>query len=261
MASLPMSMRIGAFVVIPVVLGAGVLALQGAQHAPEAIVAAPHRGAGPLDPVGEMQPSENGGTLPPDHPPIGAAAMGGTLPPNHPSIGAGAMGGTLPPDHPSIGGGASPHGALPPSASEPPALVWKMPASWQEAPSPSTMRLATYHAPGGVEVSVSRAGGETEANIQRWIAQFDDVGHEGRVEKTVRGLHVVTVDVAGTYVGGGMTMGASADPKPHWAMVGAIVESPSAPYFFKMTGPAAAVGAARPAFDHLVDSIAPIAPT
>ena len=65
------------------------------------------------------------------------------------------------------------------------------------------MRLATYHASGGVEVSVSRAGGTTEANIQRWIAQFDDVGRDARAEKTVRGLHVVTVDIAGTYVGGG----------------------------------------------------------
>jgi hypothetical protein len=40
-------------------------------------------------------------------------------------------------------------------------------------------------------------------------------------------------------------------------MVGAIVETPSLPYFFKMTGPAAAIRAARPAFDRLVDGVAP----
>jgi hypothetical protein len=41
-------------------------------------------------------------------------------------------------------------------------------------------------------------------------------------------------------------------------MVGAVVESRSPPYFFKMTGPAAAVHAARAAFDHLVDGITPM---
>ncbi len=97
----------------------------------------------------------------------------------------------------------------------------------------------------------------TEANIQRWITQFDDVGRQGRTEKTVHGLHVVTVDVAGTYVGGGMAMGGAADAKPDWALVGSIVEGVSPPYFFKMTGPAAAVRAARPAFDRLVDNLTP----
>jgi hypothetical protein len=135
--------------------------------------------------------------------------------------------------------------------------VWKMPATWQEAPNPNAMRLATYRAPGGVEVSVSRAGGETEANVQRWIAQFDDVGREARVEKTVRGLHVVTVDFAGTYVGSGMAMGAPVESKPGWALAGSI-ESRSPSYFFKMTGPAAAVRAARPVFDRFIDGITPM---
>lgn len=240
-----MQMRLGAFIVIPVVLGAGVLALQGAERAPDAAASPSHGASEPLAPAGEMLPAENGEMLPPNHPPIGAAGMGQTLPPNHPPIGA----------------AASPPGSPPPATDGPPALVWKMPAAWQEGQNPNAIRLATYHAPGGVEVSVSRAGGDTEANILRWNAQFDDVGHQGRVEKTVRGLHVVTADVAGTYIGGGTAMGAPADPRPHWALVGAIVESPGAPYFFKMTGPAAAIRAARPAFDRMVEGITPIAPT
>jgi hypothetical protein len=132
-----------------------------------------------------------------------------------------------------------------------------MPPAWQEAPSPNAMRLATYRVPGGVDVSVSRAGGATEANLQRWIAQFDDVGREERAEKTVHGLHVVTIDVAGTYVGGGVSMAGPAEPRHDWAMLGAVVESDGPSYFFKMTGPAVGVRAARAAFDHLIDSIAP----
>jgi hypothetical protein len=148
-------------------------------------------------------------------------------------------------------------GSLPSASHDPPALVWKAPGTWQDAPNPNAMRLATYRVPGGVEVTVSRAGGETEANIQRWVAQFDDVGHEGRAEKTVHGLHVVTVDIGGTYVGGGTSMGGPAEPKADWAMVGAIVESRSPSYFFKMTGPAAGVRAARASFDHFLEGLAP----
>jgi hypothetical protein len=164
----------------------------------------------------------------------------------------------LPPNHPPIGGATAQRESMPSAGGEAPALAWKMPAGWQEAPSPNAMRLATYRTPDGVEVSVSRAGGATEANIQRWVGQFDDVGREVHAEKTVHGLHVVTVDVAGTFVGGGMSMGAPAEARPAWAMVGAVVESRNPPYFFKMTGPAAAVHAARAGFDRMIDGITPM---
>jgi hypothetical protein len=241
MATRTMSNRMASFVIIPAVaIGAG-LAFYGVEHDPYATGAPRWIPASPaqLGAVDDMQPSENGEALPPNHPPIGALANGETLPPNHPHVDA--MG--------------SPPGVLP-AAGDPPAIAWKMPPTWQEAPNPSTMRLATYHAPGGVEISVSRAGGDTDANIQRWIAQFDEAGRDGRVEKTVRGIHVVTVDVAGTYVGGGMS-GGGAEPRPDWALVGAVVESQSPSYFFKMTGPATAVRAARPAFERIIDSISP----
>ena len=227
--------RFAAFAVIPAVFFAGGLAFYGVERIPGATAATSREMQSPLAPLGEMQPPEN--TASPT--PRGA-------------------GKALPPDHPPIGAAASPYGSLPSAPVDPPALVWKMPAGWQDAANPNAMRLATYHAPGGVEVAVSRAGGSTEANIQRWIAQFDGVGHEGRVERTVRGLHVVTVEVAGTYAGGGMAMGAPAEPKPDWAMVGSIVETRSPSYFFKMTGPAAAVRAARPVFDRFIDGVTPM---
>jgi hypothetical protein len=217
-----MPIRFASFVVIPVVLLAGALAVYGVERAPAPIA-----------------------SIPPASPPGAAAGEGVTL----------DNGETLPPNHPPIGGGS-----LPAAADEAPALSWTRPAGWQEAPNPNAMRLATYRVPGEVEVSVSRAGGTTDANIQRWMAQFDNEGREGRVEKTVHGLHVVMVDVSGTYVGGGMGGGmaqtAPAHPRTGWAMVGAIVETPGLPYFFKMTGPAAAIGLARPAFDRLVDGVA-----
>jgi len=240
-----MTIRFTSLALISAVVVAGALAAYGFGRPTAAPIALQPAPATPvMGGGGEL--SENGGALPPNHPPIDMASMNG---------------GALPPNHPAIGGERSPPGSLAPSDSDAPAITWKMPDSWQEAPSPNAMRLATYRAPGGVEVSVSRAGGSADANIQRWIAQFKDLGRDTRAEKIVHGLQVVTVDIAGTYVGGGMTMGGPSDPKHDWAMVGAIVESRSPPYFFKMTGPAAAVHAARPGFDSFLESVTPTSPS
>jgi hypothetical protein len=150
-----MSIRLASYVIIPVVFLAGGWALHGADRAPDVVLATP-QATSPALTMGEVLPSGDGETLPPNHPPIG---------------GAGA-----------------PHGSMPSAAADPPALTWKIPEGWQEAPSPNAMRLATYKVPGGVEVSISRAGGATEANIQRWVGQFDNVGREVHAEKTVHGV-------------------------------------------------------------------------
>jgi len=236
MGAILMSTRVASFLVISALAVAIGVGLYGLDHRSDAAVL-PTSDVHPLSSGAQGWPTDNGGTLPPNHPPIGAG---------------------MPPNHPPIGAGMSAQGSAPAADDEPAALAWKKPAAWDDAPNVSSMRLATYRVPGGAEVSVSRAGGNTEANIQRWVGQFDPVGHEARAEKTSHGVHVITVDLAGTYVGGGMAMGAEAQARPDWAMVAAIAQGPGLPYFFKMTGPAAAVRAARAAFDHLVDSIAPM---
>lgn len=205
-----------------------------------------------------MGPTTPGDDLPPGHPPIGDAPRAlADLPPNHPPVGGdGVRAGALPPNHPSVGG-ESPVAAMP-SAPESPALSWKMPADWQQAPNPNALRLATYRTPGGAEMSVARAGGTTEANIQRWRTQFDQAGADTREETTIRGMHVTVVQVTGTFEGGGMMNGGAAtQASPGWALLGAIVETAGPSYFFKLLGPASAVGAARGSFDELLKSLKP----
>jgi hypothetical protein len=188
-------------------------------------------------------PIGNGSPLPPDHPPIGNEALspGMGLPPNHPPLG---------PDAPRSPGVAV--------SDEPSALDWKKPGDWQQVPNPSALRLATYRVPGGAEMSVARAGGSTEANIQRWLSQFDNAGADTREERTIRGLHVTLVQVAGTYEPSPM-MAAAAPPEAHpaWALQGAIVETSGSPYFFKLIGPVLAIKSARPSFESLVASLTP----
>jgi hypothetical protein len=44
-------------------------------------------------------------------------------------------------------------------------------------------------------------------------------------------------------------------PKPGYRLIGAIVEAPEGMVFFKLTGPAKTVQAAKPAFDKMLQSI------
>lgn len=146
---------------------------------------------------------------------------------------------------------------MPSTTEEAPSIGWTVPPAWQTAPNPNAVRIATYHPSASTEVSVSRAGGTTEANIQRWIGQFDDAGKDTRTEKTVRGMKVEVVEVGGTYLGSGMMVGPAAEKHPGWTLVGAVVETPGSHYFFKLLGPTDQVRAARASFDALVASIAP----
>jgi len=177
----------------------------------------------------------------------GSAALSATaLPPNHPAISGTAGHG------PHGGGSAMPNG----DNQQPPSISWKAPPAWQPVANPNPMRLATYKVGDAAELSVARAGGSVDANVQRWTAQFDGSPKVDRSDKQVHGLKVTIVRIAGTFLGGGMN---AATPEKHdgWAMLAAIVESTGSPYFFKLVGPADQVDHARSGFDGLVDSVAP----
>ena len=165
---------------------------------------------------------------------------------------------SLPPNHPPI-----PGGNRLPTANDAPTLAWKVPAEWTTVPNTSSMRLATYHVPAAkgdadeTEVTVVRAGGTTNANIDRWIRQFDEAGKDERTEKSVGGFKITIVEVSGRYLGGAVMPSADSEPHKGWSLLGAVVETSSSPYFFKMTGPTASVKAAHDAFIELLDSVTP----
>lgn len=141
-------------------------------------------------------------------------------------------------------------------------LAWDAPASWKTAPNPSSMRKATYivmHAkgdPADAELSVSKAAGGVDPNVQRWAGQFGNAKPTTE-KKKVNDLDVTIVQIKGTYAGGGGPMAASAPPEPKekYALLGAIVDLGDQQWFFKMIGPERTVTAARPDFDKLVASL------
>ena len=100
-------------------------------------------------------------------------------------------------------------------------------------------------------------GGSVDANVDRWVKQFSDVPVDKikRADRAANGLVEHTVEIAsGTFNANSMMQG-PAKQKPNFALLGAIVEAPSGSYFFKLTGPADTVAAARADFYHLLDSV------
>ncbi len=150
-------------------------------------------------------------------------------------------------------------------------LSWTVPAGWK-AQGQKPMRAATYSVPAGKgdsepgECAVfyfgPGQGGAVDANIKRWIGQFkqpDNKPSDQRAKtgkRTVNGLQVTTIDLSGTYV---QSMGPSAPMapvnKPNYRLLGAIVEGPQGPVFFKFTGPVKAVAASEATFNTLVQSV------
>jgi len=148
-------------------------------------------------------------------------------------------------------------------------LSWTAPKEWTED-APRPMRAATYKIPAakgdteGAELGVfyfgKGEGGGVEPNVQRWINQFTQPDGKPSAEKAKRetkkinGFQVTTVDVKGTFAGGGPMMGGGA-PKPGYRLLGAIVEGPQGAVFFKLTGPEKTVAATEKSFHKLLESI------
>lgn len=179
-------------------------------------------------------------TLPPDHPPTGATgAAGGD------SLGAG-------PASPAMGGQNGGSGAV----------KWTKPARWKDGPA-KQMRTATYMIPAAsgdgeeAECAVfTNIGGGVQANIDRWVGQFEKTdGTPIQKQVMINGLAVTTVDVNGTFKGGGAMMGQSSASKSSYRMLGAIAQGPDGEIYFKLTGPTKTVAAALGEFEAMINSI------
>lgn len=144
-------------------------------------------------------------------------------------------------------------------------IGWTVPSRWGEHP-PRQMRVATYMIPPadgdeqGGECAVfffgGGQGGDVEANIARWVGQFENTGTPKRSTKTVNGMKVWTVEIAGTYLAPGGPMMQSQGKFENYRLLGAIIDAPDGSVFFKFTGPKKTVTAAEAEFEELVGSVA-----
>lgn len=197
--------------------------------------------------------------LPPGHP-----ALDGT--PAAPAQPDSSVNSTLPPGHPPIGempqtnAAANPAAAMPSGQSSNDSIQFDVPADWVSRPLTSPMRTADYVLPRAegdsedgeliVYYFGQGQGGSVEANLARWRGMFTtsdgkplpaDAGKRETFE--ANGHKVTVLDIAGRYAPAAMPGMGAKSPHDDFRMVAAVVETPSGPYFFKATGPAATMEA------------------
>ncbi|MBA3639695.1 MAG: hypothetical protein M3541_05040 [Acidobacteriota bacterium] len=148
-------------------------------------------------------------------------------------------------------------------------LTFTAPDSWKPRPACSAMRVAAFVVPKlssdseHAEVVVyffAGGGGSVDANIQRWVGQFQQpdgaaAKASGRSTFEVGNLKVTNIDVSGTYVAEVRPGATERLNKPNFSMRAAVVETPKGLYFVKFTGPAATVTAGSPAFDQFLKTL------
>jgi hypothetical protein len=178
-----------------------------------------------------------------------------------------ACGGAPAPESAQVRSADTPDAAAAAAAGElvVPGARFDQPPGWLFRQPSSSMRLAEAEIPGADGAALltvfffgAGGGGGVEANLERWAAQMEaEAGTE-----PVRGFYEVgeytvsTIVVEGTLLPSRMGGGPS-QPAPGSKLVGAVVEGPGGPWFFKLTGPSATVAAAEPAFDSMLRSARP----
>lgn len=128
-------------------------------------------------------------------------------------------------------------------------LDFTLPASgWTSVPTSSPMRAATLQITAeGAEKPLeavfyyfgSGQGGDTQANIDRWLGQFESPPVSKTEELEAGGKKISLVTATGTYMDGAMF--GPKTPKADYTLLGAIIPGPDAPVFIKLTGPKDAV--------------------
>ena len=139
------------------------------------------------------------------------------------------------------------------------------PQTWSFNQPSSTMRLAeaTVSGPGGPALLTvfffgPGGGGGVEANLERWAGQIETAagGEPQRDSFSVDGFTISTIAAEGTLLPSGMGAGPT-EPVPGSRLLGAVIEGPGGPWFFKLTGPAETVAAAAGGFDRMLRSVRP----
>jgi hypothetical protein len=145
-------------------------------------------------------------------------------------------------------------------------LRFNLPTAWTRVPATSDVRAAQFRIPPADGAAAGELvlfffgpgkGGSVDANLERWYGQFTQPdGRPSRdaatvTKRTVHGLEVTVVDLAGTYSG----MGMHAEPAADSRMLAAIVSGEGGPWFWRAIGPRATIAAAKPTFDEMIGSL------
>lgn len=139
----------------------------------------------------------------------------------------------------------------------PPELRFKAPAEWVVEKPSSSMRLAQYKLPKAEGDSEDASlvlyffgenqGGSVQANLERWVSQFEQPdGSSSSVKSkletiTVNRLKISTIDLAGTYVGETAPGSGVRHNNPDYRLRAAVIETPKGAHYVKLVGPSKTV--------------------
>ncbi len=133
-------------------------------------------------------------------------------------------------------------------------------APWVQGQNTGMMTKAVLNLPieGGTALDAKfydfgSASGGIEANIKRWIGQFEGTPEVKKEELTLDGTKVVLLQATGTYLDGA-PMSPTKTPRPDFALYGAIVEGKDSNVFIKLTGPKADVAKAQESLKKIATS-------
>tara|TARA_Y100000589_G_C26763988_1_gene470981 strand:- start:23 stop:556 length:534 start_codon:yes stop_codon:yes gene_type:complete len=137
-------------------------------------------------------------------------------------------------------------------------LTFERPEAWNwERPS-SQMRKAQLSAPGkdgAADVVFFYFGpggaGGVQANVDRWMGQFQNVSGKKTESKKIGGIPITFVQASGTFLSG-PPFGQKV-PKAGYALRGAIIGAKGGAIFIKMTGPKKTVEKAAPDFMEMAE--------
>lgn len=142
-------------------------------------------------------------------------------------------------------------------------FTFTRPADWQWVETTSTMRKAQLKIVGADKKENAEVvffyfgeggGGGTQANIDRWLAQFEEPKDKlnSKIEQVTVGQRKVHyVQAQGTYLSG--MPGGAKTPQPNSMLIGAIIESEQGNVFIRLTGPLNLAKSSQPAFRKMVE--------
>lgn len=147
-------------------------------------------------------------------------------------------------------------------------IGWQVPSSWKQVPPSSPVRTAEYSVPpskpgtDAAEVGVFFLGPavtSVDETLTRWASSFDEAAAKAakRSQRKQGPFLAHLVEASGTYHASSMMTPENAGPSEHsgWMLIGAIVETPMGPYYFKLLGPEPTVSSARSEFLAMIDSV------
>jgi len=138
-------------------------------------------------------------------------------------------------------------------------LKWTAPAGWTSQGS-APFRVVTWKVQDAeciVYFFGEGQGGSVQANLDRWQGQFSQNGKSADAKitkRTVHGVAMTTIDLAGTWTATGGQVKEGQGPLPNYRMVATVAEGPKGNLFIRFIGPQKTVTTELPKYEQLLST-------